>query len=163
MKPIVLVAPLVAMLFSAPAFAFDTADDETVKAFIETAYPRINSLSPMQEKDALATRVRYFATEKAFQDFTESKKADGTHEFVFERGGFVMDDIISKVSVMGRGQGEWQAEFIARHKTLGQDVEKTDCISVKVSLKELPLAPGMNPVGIESITTKPSKVKCPAG
>lgn len=163
MKPIIIVAPLVAMLFSAPAFAFDTADDQTVKAFIETAYPRINSFSPMQDEDALATRIRYFATEKAFQDFTDSKTADGTHEFVFERGGFVMDDIISKVSVMGRGEGEWQAEFIARHKSLGEGVEKAECISVNVSLKELPLAPGMYPVGIESITTKPSKVKCPAG
>ncbi|MCZ7860766.1 hypothetical protein O9X98_05050 [Agrobacterium salinitolerans] len=163
MKPIIIVAPLVAMLISAPALAFDTADDETVKAFIETAYPRINSFSPMQEKEALATRIRYFATEKAFADFNEAKKADGTHEFVFERGGFAMDDIISKVSVFGRGEGAWQAEFIARHKSVGQDVEKAECISVRVALKELPLAAGMYPVGIESITTKPSKVKCPAG
>jgi hypothetical protein len=161
MKPIILVAPLVALLFSAPALAFDTADEETVKSFIETAYPRINSFSPMQESDALATRIRYFATDKAFQDFSASKKADGTHEFVFERGGMVLDDIISKISVTGRGEGEWQAEFVARHKSIGQDVETAECLTVKVALIELPLAPGLNPVGIEGITTKPSKVKCP--
>ncbi|MDW9481176.1 hypothetical protein GOB57_21255 [Sinorhizobium meliloti] len=162
MKLITLAAPLVVMLHSAPALAFDTADEDTIRSFVESAYPRIASLSPLQEQDALATRIRYFATEKAFREFTESKKADGTHEFVYERGGFAVDEIISKVSVMGHGDGEWRAEFVARHKTLGQDVEKAECLSVRVALKSLPLAPGSYPVGIDSITSKPSKVKCPA-
>ena len=162
MKPIILVAPLVAMLATSPALAFDTADVDTVRSFVEAAYPRITSLSPMQDEESLGTRLRYFSTVDAFHQFSDARKADGTHDFVFGSGGMVMDDIISKVSVMDRGKGEWQAEFIARHKSLGADVEKSECLSVRIGLRELPLAAGTNPVGIESITSKPSKVKCPA-
>lgn len=162
MKLIILVAPLVAMLAASPALAFDTADSDTVKSFVETTYPRIASLSPMQEEESLGTRLRYFATENAFNQFSEARKADGTLDFVFGSGGMIMGDIISKVSVTDRGKGEWQAEFIARHKSLGADVEKVECLSVRIGLRELPLAAGTNPVGIESITSKPSKVKCPA-
>ncbi|MCV9964629.1 hypothetical protein OIU34_22315 [Pararhizobium sp. BT-229] len=162
MKPIVLVAPFVAMLAASPALAFDTADSDTIKNFVETAYPRITSLSPMQEQEGLGTCVRYFATEDAFRKFSDALKADGSIDFVYRDGGMTIDDIISKVSVMDRGKGEWQAEFIARHRTLGPDAEKAECLAVRIVLRELPLAPGMNPVGIETITSKPSKVKCPA-
>lgn len=162
MKPIILVAPLIAMLAASPALAFDTADSNTIKSFVETAYPRITSLSPMQEQESLRTRMRYFATEDAFRKFSDTLKADGSVDFVYRDGGMVMDEILSKISVMDRGKGEWQAEFIARHKTFGPDVEKAECLSIRIGLRELPVAPGMNPVGIETITSKPSKVKCPA-
>jgi hypothetical protein len=162
MKPIIPVVALISVLTGSPAVAFDTADVDTVTNFVETTYPRITSLSPMQEEEALATRLRHFATEDNFRQFSATRKEDGTLDFVFRDGGMVVNNIVSKVSVTEKGKGEWQAEFIARHKRIGSDSEDTKCLAVKVSLRELALAPGTTPLGIENITSKPSTVKCPA-
>jgi hypothetical protein len=158
---LVLAAPLLAMLFSVPTQAQDTPEADAVKDFVEFAYPRVTTFDPSQADPALLKRIRYFANEAALSSYVSAKTADGTIGLVFGKGGQAVDDIISKVSVSDRGKGDWQADFIARHKSLGPGVEDAECISVRLTLKEMPLAPGMSPVAIDTITTKPSKVKCP--
>lgn len=157
----VLAAPFLAMLLSVPVLAQDTTEADAVRGFVETAYPRITTFEPSQGDPALQKRVRYFASEKSLSAYVDAKTADGTIALVFGKGGQAVDDIISKVSVSKRGNGDWQADFIARHKSLGPGVEDVECISVRLGLKEMPLGPGINPVAIDTITTRPSKVKCP--
>ncbi|MCS4088957.1 hypothetical protein [Rhizobium sp. BK176] len=157
----VLAASLLAMLISVPALAQDKTEADAVKDFVEFAYPRITTFEPSQGDPALQKRIRYFADEKALSAYVDAKTADGTIALVFGKGGQAIDDIISKVSVSDRGNGDWQADFIARHKSLGPGVEDAECISVRLGLKAMPLGPGISPVAIDTVTTKPSKVKCP--
>ena len=155
--PAMLVA---ATLFSGAAFAADS-DPDMIAAFVKEAYPRITSYAPMQKPGTLKSRLRLFSTQEAFDTYNESRNADGTLDFVFSKGGMVMDDIISKISVYDRKRGEWKAEFVARHKSLGPGVEEAECISVTVIVQELPLVAGMGEAGIESVESRPSKVTCP--
>lgn len=166
MKPILPALAIAASLLATCATAgeaVDVADSGTVQEFVQSAYPRITNLTPMQPPETFETRVRWFASDEAFQTYRSALNSDGTADFVYGKGGMVMDDIISKVSVYDRKFGDWKAEFVARHKKFGGDTETVECFSVTVMLSALPVAAGTNAVGIVSIEKKPSKVTCPQG
>ncbi len=160
MKSIFPALAIVVSLFSSNAHAIDVADNDSIETFVTESYPRISSFNPMQDRDQLKERVRFFATQDAFDTYLQSKDADGTMEVVYDKGGIVFNEIVSKVSVYDRKNGDWKAEFIVRNKKLGQEDETVECQSVAIGLSSLPLAPGSFAVGITSIETKPSKIKC---
>lgn len=160
MKSVIPGLVIAAALFSSNAYAIDVADADSLQTFVTEAYPRISSFNPVQDPELLKERVRFFATQEAFDSYLKSKTDDGTMEVVYGKGAIVLDEIVSKVSVYDRRDGDWKAEFVARHKSFGDQEETAECVSVTVELVSLPLAPGSFAAGITSISTKPAKVKC---
>jgi hypothetical protein len=143
----------------ANANAIEVADIDSIRSFVSEVYPDIVASNPAQDPEAISERVRFFATQEAFDTYTTQKTEDGTLSPVYEKGTMVLDKIVGKVSVYDRTGGDWKAEFTALHKSFLDD-ETAECLAVTVDLVSLPLAPGSFAAGITSISAKPPRINC---
>jgi hypothetical protein len=125
-----------------------------------TAFVRLNSLDPGDPAGQLAKRVGFFASRDAFERYMVQARK-GTAFRIVSAGGMALYDTVTAPIVRKLEQGKWQVETVVREKTLEGENDSLGCISVTQVLSELPPAPGVNEVGIETVVTKPSKIKCP--
>lgn len=152
---------LAAALSASVAHAAETTNQDPVASFVETAYPKITTLSGEKGRDSISANANLFSSEDAFNSYYGAMAENGMLDFIFIQGGEQQDDVIGKVRTYDKKGGSWKVEFIGRHKTLGPDVETAECQSVTVMLKQRPSDDGKTGYGIVSVETRPSKVTCP--